>query len=186
MTFPESRPQSNGDKHSHVNWPADMTTFSVDEHVAERLTGSMARSMRLGDVVALLAWRDGARHLIGRRGDVLEMEPREWTRGKDLSKALDAAIPPDLHVAMSDRAVTFQRMSLTERTASSFARVANTRVGLSSLLAVVMLLALWGIIAGHLVVGVVLLLLAGALGAHLWRTEVGQAPTASAPPPSAT
>ena len=186
VTFPESRPQGTGDKHSHVNWPADMTTFSVDEHVAERLTGSMCRSMRLGDVVALLAWRDGARHMIGRQGDVLEMEPREWAGGKDLTKALDAAIPPDLHVAMSDRAVTFQRMSVSERAATSFARVANTRAGLSSLLGVVTLLALWGMIGGHLVVGVVLLLLAGALGAQLWRTEVGHAPTASAPPPSAT
>ena len=134
----------------------------------------------------MLAWRDGARHLIGRDGNVLEMEPREWARGKELTKALDAAIPPDLHVAMSDRAVTFQRMSVTERAASSFARVANTRVGLSSLLGVVTLLALWGIIGGHLVVGVVLLVLAGALGAHLWRTEVGPAPTASASPPTAT
>jgi hypothetical protein len=49
---------------------------------------------------------------------------------------------------------------------------------------VVTLLALWGIIGGHLIVGVVLLLLAAALGAQLWRTEVGQAPTAS--PPSTT
>ena len=47
MTFPESRPQGTGEKHSHVNWPADMTTFSIDEHVAERLTGSLSRSMRL-------------------------------------------------------------------------------------------------------------------------------------------
>ena len=184
VTFPESRPRGSGEKHSHVNWPADMTTFSIDEHVAERLTGSLCRSMRLGDVVALLAWRDGARHLIGRQGDVLEMEPREWVRGKDLTKALDAAIPTDLQVAMSDRTVTFQRMSVTERAASSFARVANTRIGLSSLLAVVTLLALWGIIGGHVIVGVVLLLLAAALGAQLWRTEVGQAPTAS--PPSTT
>ena len=82
------------------------------------------------------------------------MEPREWMRGKDLTKALDAAIPADLHVAMADRAVTFQRMSVTERAASAFARVANTRVGLSSLLGVVALLAVWSIIGGHLIVGV--------------------------------
>jgi hypothetical protein len=184
VTFPESRPHSTGDKHSHVNWPADMTTFSVDEHVAERLTGNLCRSMPLGDVVALLAWRDGARRMIGRQGDVLEMEPREWVGGRDLTRVLDSAIPADLHVAMSDRTVTFQRMSVTERAASAFARVANTRIGLSSLLAVVTLLALWGMIGGHLIVGVVLLLLAAALGAQLWRTEVGQAPTAS--PPSTT
>ena len=124
-------------------------------------------------MVALLAYRDGARHLIGRDGNVLEMEPREWMRGKDLTKALDAAIPPDLHLAMPDRTVTFQPMSLTDRSARAFARIANTRVGLTSLLAVVTLLALWGIVAGHLIPGVVLLILAAALGAQLWRTEMG-------------
>ncbi len=186
VTFPESRPQGTGEKHSHVNWPADMTTFSIDEHVAERLTGTLSRSMRLREVVALLAWRDGARHLIGRDGDVLEMEPREWVRGKDLTKSLDAAIPADLHVAMADRAVTFQRMSVSERAASAFARVANTRVGLSSLLGVVALLAVWSIIGGHLIVGVVLLVLAAALGAQLWRTETEHPATQVSPPPTAT
>jgi hypothetical protein len=186
VTFPESRPQGTGEKHSHVNWPADMTTFSVDEHVAERVTGTVSRSMRLRDVVALLAWRDGARHLIGRNGDVLELEPREWARSQELTKAVDAAIPVDLHLAMADRAVTFQRMSVTERAALSFARVANTRIGLSSLLGLVALLAVWAIIGGHLVVGVVLLVLAAALGAQLWRTETGgHLGTAASPPPTA-
>ena len=46
---------------SHVNWPADLTTFSVDGQIAERVTGGMCRSMRLDHVVALLAYRDGAR-----------------------------------------------------------------------------------------------------------------------------
>ena len=186
VSFPESRPQGTGTKHSHVNWPADMTTFSIDQQTAERVTGGRCRSMSFQHVVALLAYRDGARHLIGRDGNVLEMEPREWMRGKDLTKALDAAIPPDLHLAMPDRTVTFQPMSLTDRSARSFARIANTRVGLTSLLAVVTLLALWGIVAGHLIPGVVLLILAAALGAQLWRNEMGDAATASTPPPSTT
>ncbi len=103
------------------------------------------------------------------------MEPREWSRGKDLTKALDSAIPADLHVAMTDRAVTFQRMSVTERAASAFARVANTRVGLSSLLGVVALLAVWAILGGHLVVGVVL---------WCWRRR--SAPSSGAPRPGIT
>ena len=185
--FPEVQPQGTGEKHSHVNWPADMTTFSIDDKVAERLTGTMSRSLELGDVAALLAWRDGTRHLISRDGNVLEMEPREWARGKDLTKTLDSVIPADLHVPMSDRAVTFQRMSVSERAASAFARVANTRVGLSSLLAVVALLGVLSLVLGHLIVGVVFLILAAAVGAHLWRTEVGHAPAAPAtPPPTAT
>jgi hypothetical protein len=171
VTFADTRPVGTGTKHNHVNWPADLTTFSVDDQVAERVTGTMSRTMRLADVVGLLSWRDGARHLIGRDGSVLEMEPREWTRGKDLSKALDSAIAPDLHVLMPDRAVTFQRMSVGERSAMTFARFANTRIGLSAMFAVLMLLALWAMVGGHRVVGVFLLILAGAVGAQLWRTE---------------
>jgi hypothetical protein len=187
VTFPESPPIGTGQKHSHVNWPADLTTFSVDEHVAERVTGAVSRSMRLADVVALLAWRDGARHLIGQDGDMMELEPREWMRGKDLSRALDAAIPADRHVPMPDRAVTFRRMSTTERAAVAFARVANTRIGLLSMLGVVAVLATWSMITGHRIVGFFFLLLASALGAHLWRTEMDRTPgTPSSPASSAT
>jgi hypothetical protein len=187
VTFPESRPVGTGQKHSHVNWPADLTTFSVDERIAERVTGAMSRSMPLENVVALLAWRDGARHLIGQDGNVMELEPREWMRGKDLSKALDAAIPADRHVPMPDRAVTFRRMSTTERAAVAFGRVANTRIGLLSMLGVVAVLATWSLVTGHRIVGVVFLLLAGALGTHLWRTEIDKtAGTPSSPASSAT
>ena len=177
VTFPDARPSGTGQKHSHVNWPADLTTFSADEPVAERVTGTMCRAMRIKDIVALLAWRDGARHLIGQDGSVLEMEPREWMRGKDLTKALDAAVPDELHVPMSDRAVTFHRMSTTERAAVAFARFANTRTGLASMLAVVTVLAAWALVAGHRIVGVALVLLAAALGsppvAHGGRALAG-------------
>jgi hypothetical protein len=187
VTFPDSGPVGTGQKHSHVNWPADLTTFSVDEHVAERVTGAMSTSMRLEDVVALLAWRDGARRLIGHGGNVMEMEPREWMRGKDLSKALDDAIPADRHVPMPDRTVTFRRMSTTERAAVAFGRVANTRIGLLSMLGFVAILATWSLVTGHHIVGVVFLLLAGALGTHLWRTEMDKTPgTPSSPASSAT
>jgi len=155
----------------------------VDHQVAERVTGTMSRTMRLSEVVGLLAWRDGARHLIGRNGAVLEMEPREWTRGKDITKALDAAIAPELHVSMPDRAVTFQRMSMSERSAMTFARFANTRVGLSTMIGVLGLLALLALVGGHRVVGVFLLILAAAVGAHLWRTEAAHAAVTSSPTP---
>lgn len=182
ITFPDSRPSGEGQKHSHVNWPADLTTFSVDDKVAERVTGTMCRAMPISDVVALLAWRDGARHLIGRDGNVLELEPREWTRGKDLTKALDTSVPEELHVQMPDRAVTFHRMSTTERGAVAFARIANTRTGLLSMIGVVGMLVVWSMIAGHRVIGVVFLLLAATLGAHLWRMENGDNPVSPTPP----
>jgi zinc protease len=171
VTFTDTRPVGTGVKHNHVNWPADLTTFSVDDQVVERVTGTLSRTMRLRDVVGLLAWRDGARHLIGRDGAVLELEPREWSKGKDLTKAIDAAVPSELQVTMPDRAVTFQRMSVGERSAMTFARFANTRAGLSSMLALFAVLALWAMVGGHRIVGAFLLVLAGALGAHLWRTE---------------
>jgi hypothetical protein len=187
VTFADSRPVGTGDKHSHVNWPADLTTFSVDDQVAERVTGTVSRSMKLSDVVGLLSWRDGARHLIGRNGSVLEMEPREWSRGKELTKALDAAVAPELQVSMPDRTVTFQRMSIQERSAMAFARFVNTRIGLSAMLGVLLLLTLWAMLGGHRVVGVTLLILAGAVGAHLYRTVTAHAATApdSSTPPVA-
>jgi hypothetical protein len=186
VTFSDPRPVGTGHKHTHVNWPADHTTFSVDESVAERATGTTSRNVRLAEVVALLAWRDGARHLIGRDGNVLEMEPREWMRGQDLTKALDAAVPAELHVPMSDRAVTFRKMSLTERAAVTFGRFANTRVGLLGMLGVVTLLVVWSMVAGHRLVGFVLLVLAAALGAHLYRTETDQNPRLPSSPTAAT
>ncbi len=184
VTFPALTPQSTGRKHSHANWPAELSTFSVDDKVAERLTGGTCRLMHLKDVVALLAWRDGARHLIGRDGTFLEMEPREWVNGKELTKALDAAIPSHLQVAMGDRAATFRRMGPVARAATAFGRVANTRAGLLSLMAVVALVVIWTMVADHLVLGSVFMLVAVALGIQLWHTESGHAPSASAPPPT--
>jgi hypothetical protein len=184
VTFPEAHSAGTGQKHSHVNWPADLTTFSVDDQVAERVTGTMCRAVRIRDVVALLAWRDGARHLICQDGSMMELEPREWTRGKDLTKALDNAVPDQLHVPMPDRSVTFHRMGTTERAAVAFGRFANTRAGLLSMLGVIVVLAAWALVGGHRVIGVVFLLLAGALGAHLWRTEAERSPVSTSSPPS--
>ncbi|MGC4109209.1 MAG: hypothetical protein QM747_02010 [Nocardioides sp.] len=185
VTFPDGRSSGAGQKHSHVNWPADLTTFSVDEKVAERVTGTMCRAMPIANVAALLSWRDGARHLIGRDGSILELEPREWARGKDLTKAVDAAVSPERHVQMPDRAVTFRRMSTTERAAVAFARIVGTRTGLLSMIGVVGALVLWSLVAGHRVVGVVFLVLAATLGAYLWRMENGHSPVSPTTPPTA-
>ena len=113
VDLPRVAADGSGDKHSHVNWPADLTTFSVDEHVAERLTGSLCRPCRSG--------RRRRRPRLARRRPSPGRPPRatswRWSRasgrgGKELTKALDAAIPAELHVAMPDRTVTFQRMSV--------------------------------------------------------------------------
>jgi hypothetical protein len=65
----------------------------------------------------------------------------------------------------------------------AFGRFANTRIGLSSMLAVVTLLAVWALVSGHRIVGIVLVLLATALGAHLWRTEAERSPAQTPSPP---
>ena len=181
VDFPETEPSGTGERHSHVNWPADLSTFSADQQVAEHVDGLTARAQRMSDVVALFAWRDGTRQLVGRDGSVLEMEARQWTGGQELAETLDAIVPAELHVPMPDREVTFDRMRLAERCAIGFARFANTKPGLIALVSVTLLLTLGLLLGGHRLVGMVFLVLTGALGAHLWRTEGGR-PVAAGPP----
>ena len=38
VSFPEAEPAAEGKRHSHVNWPADLSTFSADDQVAEGCT----------------------------------------------------------------------------------------------------------------------------------------------------
>ena len=72
---------------------------------------------------------------------------------------------------MPDRTVTFRRMGLPEKCAVAFARSANTVPGLGVLTGLFLLLTLLVLLGGHTVVGVFLLLLAGALGGQLWRVR---------------
>jgi hypothetical protein len=181
VSFPEAEPAGSGRRHSHVNWPADLSTFSVDEQVAEEVSATTARAMRMSDVVGLFAWRDGSRRLVGRDGSVLEMESRQWMNGERLAAALDAAVPADLHLPMPDREVTFSRMGPAERCAIGFARVANTKPGLIVLISLMLLLTVWAVVGGHRLMAFCLLMLSGALGAQLWRIEGGQLRTATPP-----
>lgn len=182
VDFPETEPASTASRHRHVNWPADLATFSANDEFLESATGTSARSLRVDDVVALFAWRDGTRKVVARDGSSLEMEPTQWYRGHQLTAALDRAVPADLHVPMPDRVVTFRRMGPAERCAITFGRVANTVPGIAVMLGVSLLLVLIGVLGGHRLLGAVFVLLAGALGAHLWRLQGGRWPgTASAP-----
>jgi hypothetical protein len=182
VSFPEVEPVSEGKRHSHVNWPADLSTFSADDQLAETVSGLTARSMRIDDVVGLFAWRDGTRQLVGRDGSVVEMEPRQWVNGDDLADALDAAVADDLHIPMPDREVSFKRMTVAERAAIGFARAANTKPGLIVLISLMVLLTLWSVIGGHRFVAFVLVVLGACLGAQLWRIEGGQLGPRTTPP----
>jgi hypothetical protein len=181
VSFPETEPAGEGRRHSHVNWPADLTTFSADATVAEEVSGLTARALRIDEVVGLFAWRDGTRRLVGRDGTVLEMEARQWIHGDRLAATIDAAVPDDLHLPMPDREVTFRRMSPAERAAVGFARAANTKLGLIVLLSVTSLLTLLSVVSGHRLMAFVLLVLTASLGAQLWRVEGGQLGTPPTP-----
>jgi hypothetical protein len=182
VSFPQTEPVCESRRHSHVNWPADLSTFAADQQVAETVTGASARAMRICDVAGLFAWRDGTRRLVARDGSVLEMEARQWLHGDRLAATLDAAVPDDLHLPMPDREITFSRMGLPERCAIGFARSANTKPGLIVLLSVTLLLTVWSMVGGHRSVAVVFLLLTATLGAQLWRVEGGQFGTRATPP----
>ena len=173
VSFPTSEPTGESGRHSHVNWPADLSTFSADGALVEEISGTTARAMRVEEVVALFAWRDGTRRLVARDGSVLEMEPRQWADGARLTAALDEAVPEDLRVPMPDREVTFRRMALPERCAIGFARFANTKPGLITLTSLMLVLTLWSLLGGHRLIAVVLLLLSATLGIQLWRHESG-------------
>jgi hypothetical protein len=185
VTFPGERgvePAGAGKRHTHVNWPADLSTFSVDATLAETVDGTSARAMQIADVVGLFSFRDGTRQLVGNDGSVLEMEARQWFNGDELADAIDAAIPAELHIPMPDREVTFKRLGVAERCAIGFARAANTKPGLIVLISVMLLLAVWSVTGGHRFMAVALLALGGTLGAQLWRREGGQLGTRSTPP----
>jgi hypothetical protein len=174
VAFPEAEPLAEAKRHSHVNWPADMSTFAADGGVVQETSGTTTRTMRICDVAGMFSWRDGTRRLVGHDGSVLEMEARQWINGDRLAAALDEAVPENLHLPMPDREVTFKRMGPAERCAIGFARSANTKPGLIVLVSLTLLLTLWSVVDGHRLMAFVLLVLSATLGAQLWRLEGGQ------------
>jgi hypothetical protein len=187
VSFPDTEPAGEGKRHTHVNWPAALSTFSADATLAEKVNGATASAMSIADVVGLFRWRDGTRRLVGQDGTVLEMEARQWTNGEELAAALDEAVPDELHIPMPDREVTFKRLGLVERSAIGFARAANTKRGLLVLISLMALLTVWSMIGGHRFIAVFLLALGGMLGAQLWRIEgapFGARPTPPSPGPA--
>jgi hypothetical protein len=182
VAFPEAEPLAEAKRHSHVNWPADMSTFAADGGVVQETSGTTTRTMRISDVAGMFSWRDGTRRLVGHDGSVLEMEARQWINGDRLAAALDEAVPENLHLPMPDREVTFKRMGPAERCAIGFARSANTKPGLIVLVSLTLLLTLWSVVDGHRLMAFVLLLLSATLGAQLWRIEGGQLGARTTPP----
>jgi hypothetical protein len=182
VTFPESEPGGVGPRHRHVNWPAEVTTFAVDDQAVETGTVLAARRLPLDEVVALLSWRDGTRQVVGRDGSVVEMEARQWYGGAALAEALDQAVPAELHLPMPDRTVTFRRMGLPQRLLFAFARWSNTKAGLVTMLSACALIGLYAVIRGHGELGTVFLLLCALLGAQLWRVEGGLLPRPAGTP----
>jgi hypothetical protein len=182
VSFPAAVPTGEGKRHTHVNWPAELKTFSANATLAEQVDGTTVAAMPISEVVGLFCWRDGTRRLVGGNGSVLEMEARQWTNGDELAAALDAAVPDDLHIPMPDREITFKPLGVAERSAIGFARAANTKRGLLVLISLMALLTVWSMVGGHRFLAVALLALGGMLGAQLWRIEGGQLGTRRTPP----
>jgi hypothetical protein len=174
VAFPEAEPTATGRRHAHVNWPADLTAFAADASVAGVVDKTKARAMPIDQVVGLYTYRDGTRRLVGRDGSVLEMEAQQWAHADQIAATLDEVVPAALHLPMPDREVTFRRMSVPERAAIGFARLANTKPGLIVLISLMLLLTFWAVLGGHRMMAFVLLLLSATLGAQLWRIEGGQ------------
>jgi hypothetical protein len=171
ITFAEVEPTSSGRRHRHVNWPADASTFSVDDGAVEVGTVVTARRLAVSDVVAMFAWRDGTRELVGRDGSRLEMDPHQWYGAAELTRDLDDAVPAELHVPMADRETTFRRMGIPQRASEAFVRWATTKAGLVTLMACCGLLAVWSLLKSHVVVAGVFLALGLVIGAQRYRLE---------------
>jgi hypothetical protein len=180
--FPDGEPTATGRRYTHVNWPADMTAFCADSSVAEVADKTRARVMPLSEVVGMFSWRDGTRRLVGRDGSVLEMEAQQWVNAERLAATLDEVVPEDLHLPMPDREVTFRRMSVAERAAIGFSRLANTKPGLIVFISLTLLLTFLSLLHGHRTLCLVLLALSAALGGQLRRLEGGQLGARPAPP----
>jgi len=78
--------------------------------------------------------------------------------------------------------VTFRRMSVPERAAIGFGRLANTKPGLIVFISLTLLLTFWSLLHGHRALCLVLLVLSASLGGQLWRLEGGQLGARPTPP----
>jgi hypothetical protein len=164
---PELEPDRSVARHRHVNWPADLAGFSAGGGGIQRVDGHTARLLPADHVVGLFAWRDGTRHVVGRDGWTLRMDPRQWHKGQELTKQLDRAVPEHLHLSMPDRIDTFRRMTFVQRWAAAGARFAGTTPGLLVALTLDLLLAVVVLASGHPVPGVLLLLVAAGAAVPL-------------------
>ena len=154
-----------------VNWPADATTFAVNDGLVEHGTPLAVQRLAVTEVAAMFTWRDGTRQLVGNDGSRLEMDPHQWWGADELTRDLDAAVPADLHLPMPDREVTFHRMGVPQRAAKAFVRWANTKPGLLTMIAMSVLLAVWSLVKDHPIVAGVFVALSLVMGAQLYRID---------------
>lgn len=61
-------------------------------------------TIRFAECVAMLAWPDGARHLFGRDGLHLRLEPTLWQYGAALPELIDRGVPPEVVIPKPPRA----------------------------------------------------------------------------------
>lgn len=72
------------------------------EGVSER-DGERTMTVRTAEASAVLAWRNGARLLVGHDATALAVDPSQWRGASAAMAALDAALPDRLVVGMGER-----------------------------------------------------------------------------------
>lgn len=75
-----------------------VSAVGVSERGAERTT-----TVRTADASAVLAWRNGARLLVGHDGTALAVDPSQWQGATPAMAAWEAALPDGLLVGMGER-----------------------------------------------------------------------------------
>lgn len=76
-----------------VDFPVNRDRLIVGPSGITLIRGPMLITVRFEECEALLAWPDGARHLIGRDGFRVQVEPTLWHDGHTIPALIDAAVP---------------------------------------------------------------------------------------------
>jgi hypothetical protein len=103
LTFPTTSARPQGRRWRHRDWPANASILSVDARGAAVSQGDSTQAMALGNVAGMYCFPDGARHLVGRDGWSLAVEPDRWRRGRGAVELLDTTVPAELHLPQPAR-----------------------------------------------------------------------------------
>jgi zinc protease len=102
MTVPTPGEQVAGQAYPSLSNPAHNRIVLGDDG-ATLVTGNQLATVRFDACTAVLAWPDGARHLIGADGVEVHLEPTLFHRLASAIPALDQRVPAGLRTDMAPR-----------------------------------------------------------------------------------